>query len=79
VLGPVIFRRTVDVNPLVTLLSVLMGADIAGVPGAVLAVPMAASSQIILAEFLRQRRRRLEVPLTGDVAEAQNQEPARPH
>jgi predicted PurR-regulated permease PerM len=74
VLSPLIFRRTVHLNPLVVLLSVLIGADLAKVPGAVLAVPVAASAQILLQEALARRRRRLDVPLTGEVAAAQRGE-----
>ena len=60
VLGPLVFRRTVHVNPLVVTLSVLLLGDLAGVMGAVVAVPVAATLQIILREFLRIRREELE-------------------
>jgi len=56
VLSPLVFRRTVHVNPLVVTLSVLFFGELAGVVGAVLAVPMAAALQILIREYLRLRR-----------------------
>jgi predicted PurR-regulated permease PerM len=46
----------VHVNPLVVTLSVLFFGELAGVVGAVLAVPMAAALQILIREYLRLRR-----------------------
>lgn len=64
-LGPMVYRRTVDVNPLVTLGSVLIFAEIAGVPGAIVAVPAVAAVQVIIKELLAMRRERLALPTTG--------------
>lgn len=59
VLAPLVFRRTVHVNPLIILLAVLFCAELAGVVGAMVAVPVAAAAQIITREVLlfRQERR----------------------
>nr|WP_216623065.1 AI-2E family transporter [Corallococcus exercitus] len=59
VLAPLVFKRTVHVNPLVTLLAVLFCVELAGIVGAVVAVPVAATVQIIVREVLlfRQERR----------------------
>ncbi|QDE65800.1 MULTISPECIES: AI-2E family transporter [Myxococcus] len=59
VLAPLVFRRTVHVNPLLVLLAVLFCAELAGIVGAVVAVPVAATLQIISREVLlfRQERR----------------------
>nr|WP_217439420.1 AI-2E family transporter [Myxococcus sp. CA033] len=59
VLAPLVFRRTVHVNPLLILLAVLFCAELAGVVGAVVAVPVAATVQILVREMLlfRQERR----------------------
>jgi predicted PurR-regulated permease PerM len=46
-------------NPLIAVLSVLFFVDLAGVVGAVIAVPAAATGQILLREFLAMRRERL--------------------
>ncbi|HVV52212.1 MAG TPA: AI-2E family transporter [Polyangia bacterium] len=61
-LGPLIFRRTVHVNPLVTTLSILVMGEIAGVIGAIVAVPVIATLQIVLREILRIRREQLRIP-----------------
>jgi predicted PurR-regulated permease PerM len=65
ILGPLVFRRTVHVNPLIVLLSVLFFGELAGVVGAVLAVPVTASLQILMRELLRERRERLKLAKTG--------------
>jgi predicted PurR-regulated permease PerM len=62
VLGPLVFRRTVHVNPLVTTLSILFFGEIAGIVGAVMAVPVVATLQIVIRELLRIRRERLGLP-----------------
>jgi predicted PurR-regulated permease PerM len=61
VLAPLIFRRTVHVNPLVVILSVLFLGEMAGIVGAIIAVPVVAALQIIAREVLRVRRQQLKV------------------
>jgi predicted PurR-regulated permease PerM len=56
VLQPVIYGRTVALSPLVVLISVLIGAELAGVLGALAAIPVAGIVQAIGREFLRYRR-----------------------
>ena len=58
VLGPVIYRRTAHVNPLVTTLAILFFAEFMGLPGAIIAVPLAATAQIILREIIALRSER---------------------
>jgi len=65
IISPVVFRRTVHVNPLVTTLSILLLSEIAGVVGAIVAVPVAATLQIILRELLRLRREQLPLKPGG--------------
>jgi predicted PurR-regulated permease PerM len=55
-LQPIVYGRTVKLSPLVILISVLIGAELAGVLGALGAIPVAGSLQVILADWLRQRR-----------------------
>ena len=69
VLGPLVYRRTVRLNPLVTLLGVIFMAEVAGVIGAVLAVPIISAGQIVVRELLLVRRERLGLPIDGEVAE----------
>jgi predicted PurR-regulated permease PerM len=61
ILGPLIFRRTVHVNPLVVTLSILFLGELAGIMGAIVAVPIVATLQIILRELLRIRREQLRL------------------
>jgi predicted PurR-regulated permease PerM len=61
-LSPLVYKRTVHVNPLVTTLSILILGEIAGVVGAIVAVPVVATLQIVLREILRIRREQLRIP-----------------
>jgi predicted PurR-regulated permease PerM len=56
VLQPVVYGRTVQLSPLVVLISVLIGAELAGVLGALGAIPVAGSLQVIFLDWLRHRR-----------------------
>jgi putative heme transporter len=58
-LSPLIFRRTVHINPLVTTLAILFMAEFMGLPGAIIAVPAAATAQIVLREILAIRKEQL--------------------
>jgi predicted PurR-regulated permease PerM len=55
VIQPQIQKRAVDVHPFIVLVSVLCGSTLFGVPGALLAIPFAASAQIAFAEWWRSR------------------------
>jgi predicted PurR-regulated permease PerM len=56
VLQPIIYGRTVALSPLVVLVSVLIGAELAGVLGALAAIPVAGIAQAVGRELLRYRR-----------------------
>jgi predicted PurR-regulated permease PerM len=56
VLQPVIYGRTVQLSPLAVLIAVLIGAELAGVLGALAAIPIAGVAQAIVRELLRYRR-----------------------
>jgi predicted PurR-regulated permease PerM len=55
VLQPVVYGRTVQLSPLAVLVSVLIGAELAGVLGALAAIPVAGSLQVVLVDYLRHR------------------------
>ena len=55
-LQPLVYGRTVQLSPLVVLISVLIGAELAGVLGALAAIPVAGSLQVVFADWLRHRR-----------------------
>ncbi len=57
VLGPLVYRKAVDLSPVFVILSVLAGATLLGILGALLAIPAAATIQILLREWWRARRR----------------------
>ena len=52
-LNPMVMRKTMHLNPLWTLLAVLVGADILGFAGALLAIPLAGMIQVIAIEVWR--------------------------
>jgi len=53
---PVVYGRTVQLSPLAVLISVLIGAELAGVLGALAAIPVAGTLQVIFLDWLRHRR-----------------------
>ena len=61
VLVPIVMRNTVGISPFLVILSVLVGATVGGFAGALFAVPIAATAEILL-EGLQAR----EVPVAQD-------------
>ena len=55
VIQPQVQKRTVHVQPFVTIVSVLFGATLLGVMGALVAIPVAASIQILVREYVDLR------------------------
>jgi predicted PurR-regulated permease PerM len=53
VLGPFVYRRTVAMRPVLVIVSVLAGASLLGILGALLAIPAAATIQIAVQEWWR--------------------------
>jgi predicted PurR-regulated permease PerM len=53
VIQPLVYGRTVQLSPLAVLVSVLVGAQIAGVLGALAAIPIAGTIQVLLLEWRR--------------------------
>jgi predicted PurR-regulated permease PerM len=56
VLQPLVYGRTVQLSPLVVLISVLLGAELAGIIGALGAIPIAGSIQVVFLDWLQHRR-----------------------
>jgi predicted PurR-regulated permease PerM len=56
VLQPLVYGRTVQLSPLVVLIAVLIGAELAGVLGALGAIPIAGAIQVLLVDWLQHRR-----------------------
>jgi predicted PurR-regulated permease PerM len=55
VIQPQVQKRTVNVHPFITIVSVLFGSTLLGILGALLAIPLAASIQILLREYFDPR------------------------
>jgi predicted PurR-regulated permease PerM len=58
-LQPMIFSRTVRLNPLTVLIAILIAAELAGILGALLAIPIAGMIQAIVQDIWKERRARL--------------------
>lgn len=52
ILQPYIFSKTVDISPLVAGVAAIFGATLAGLVGALVAIPIAASLQILVKDYL---------------------------
>ena len=52
VIAPRVMRRTVDLSPPIVIISLMVGGSLAGMLGALLALPVAALVQLILDEFV---------------------------
>jgi predicted PurR-regulated permease PerM len=52
---PAVYGRALKVNPIVTILAVLLGASLLGILGALLAIPIAAAIQILLRDWWTHR------------------------
>jgi predicted PurR-regulated permease PerM len=63
-LQPVIYGRTVQLSPLAVLISVLVGAELAGILGALAAIPVAGTIQVLVRDVLAARRANLIEPVT---------------
>jgi predicted PurR-regulated permease PerM len=62
-LQPVIYGRTVQLSPLAVLVSILIGAELAGILGALAAIPIAGSIQVVMLDWLAHRRERAAAAL----------------
>jgi predicted PurR-regulated permease PerM len=69
-LQPLIFSRTVQLNPLTVLLAILIAAQLAGILGALLAIPAAGIIQIVVRDIWDTRQGRLKAePTVGENGE----------
>jgi predicted PurR-regulated permease PerM len=59
---PVVYSRTVQLSPLAILIAVLVGAELAGVLGALAAIPVAGTIQVVLVSWLGERRKQRAEP-----------------
>jgi predicted PurR-regulated permease PerM len=67
-LQPVVYRRTVDVHPLLVIVAILIGSALIGVLGALVAIPIAAAVQIVVRDLWTYRRGHAAEPLPAPTA-----------
>jgi len=60
-LGPYVYKRTVELHPLVAIVAVLIGGTQLGILGALVAIPAAATIQIFLKDLYEARRQGDEI------------------
>ena len=65
-LQPLVFARTVQLNPLTVIIAILIGVELLGILGALLAIPVASMIQVIVRDVWDHRRGRpKEEPTVG--------------
>jgi predicted PurR-regulated permease PerM len=62
VVQPLVYGKALQVNPIVTIVSVLAGASLLGILGALLAIPTAAAIQIVLRDWWTNRAQQETAP-----------------
>ena len=55
VISPQIMKKTVGLNPIVVIISILVGAKIAGFLGVVFAIPVAAAASVFVGDFFNKK------------------------
>ncbi len=66
ILVPRVMRGAVGLTPLTVFVAILAGTQLMGVIGAILAIPIAAGLQVVLADYMDQRRSRFQIePVQG--------------
>jgi predicted PurR-regulated permease PerM len=76
-LQPLILSRTVNLNPLTVLVAILVAVELAGILGALLAIPIAGMIQVIVRDLWDNRRGRPKPePTVGEEHKAADASPA---
>jgi predicted PurR-regulated permease PerM len=65
VIQPLLYKNAVQVHPVIAIIAILIGAELLGILGALLAIPVAASIGVLIDEALRYQREH------ADTADAQ--------
>lgn len=69
VVQPTVYRKTVQLHPLVVIIAVLIGASLLGVLGALVAIPVAGALQILARDWWELREAREETAIAVEVPE----------
>lgn len=75
VLQPMVYKRTVNVSPLIVIVSILIGTSLLGVLGALVAIPVAAAMQIVVKDVWRAERHDVAPLVAGSPLDAGAPEP----
>ena len=68
-LQPVIYGRTVQLSALAVIVSVLVGAELAGILGALAAIPVAGTLQVLIRDQVANRRAPMPQPAVAAAGE----------
>jgi len=60
ILSPIVIKGTLDMHPVITLVAIVIGADLLGIWGALIAVPVAGLIQYVAGRLLDPYRHTLE-------------------
>jgi len=68
VIQPLLYRNAVQVNPAIAIVAILIGAELVGILGALLAIPVAGSIGVVVKELLARESVEGPQPVPGSVA-----------
>ena len=54
IIQPMVYGKTVAISPLIVLIAILLGAELAGIFGALVAIPVVASAQILVKDYFER-------------------------
>jgi predicted PurR-regulated permease PerM len=72
VIQPLMYKNAVKIHPVIAIVAILVGAELLGILGALLAIPIAASIGVLIEEAVAYQREH------ADTADAAPVEPAQP-
>jgi predicted PurR-regulated permease PerM len=78
VLQPLVYSKAVQLNGLVILIALLVGGQLLGIPGALLAIPVAEIIRIVVTELVAYRRTTQEANEANEPAVASSSPPTTP-
>jgi predicted PurR-regulated permease PerM len=77
-LQPIVYSKAVQLNGLVILIALLVGGQLLGIPGALLAIPVAEIIRIVVTELVAYRRTKQEANEANEPAVASSSPPTTP-
>ncbi|MBU1178408.1 AI-2E family transporter [Patescibacteria group bacterium] len=71
ILVPKVMQRVVGLNPLITIIVILVGVKVAGILGGILAVPIATAIQVFLSDIFELKDEKDKVKLKDEICKAE--------